>query len=154
MNPIKSYRELNALTQAQLAQLARVTPQVVLLAEAGVYTTLPPKLRHVCHADPIDYLDFQLSVRQSNCTAFEDAILKYNPPVAGRSHPHVAFRAAVSPGSYIGYCKMLAIAPMIVRNYERRLTRRALHPLIKQYLKDAGVERALIEELEVKFEHA
>jgi DNA-binding XRE family transcriptional regulator len=154
MNPIKSYRTLNSLTQAQLAQLARVTPQVVLLAEAGVYTTMPPKLKHICHADPIDYLDFQLSVRQSNRSAFEDAILRYNPPVASHSHPHVAFRELVSPGSYIGYCKMLAIAPMIVRNYERRLTRRNLHPLIKQYLKDAKVEGNLIEELEVKFEHA
>jgi len=153
MNPIKQYREFNSLSQSQLAALANCTPQVVLLAEAGVYTTLPPRLKHVTHSSASDYLDFQIETRQQHRQSLEDAALAFDPcsgPFA--HHPHTNYRLLVVD-SLIGYCKMLAIAPQIVRNYERKLSRPNLHPLVRQYLKDAGLSDALITDLGVRFEN-
>lgn len=151
-NPITNYRQLNQLTQEQLANLCHVTPQVVLLAEAGIWTTLPPKLRHVTHVTPKDYHAYQVAKRKANRVQLENAALAFNPPVAG-VHPHVNFRLLIS-GSLMGYCKVLAINPTIVRNYERGSRRRVIHPLIKQYLADAGLEKELISDLEARFENA
>lgn len=152
MNPVRNYRELNGLSQAELASKCNCTPQVILLVEQGVYTTLPPIIKRVTHSTDAEYHDFQVETRRTNRAIFEEAALTFDPngpPVA--AHPHIGFRLLCTD-SFIGYCKMLAIAPQIVRNYERRLSNRHLHPLIKQYLKDAGLSEALLGDLEVRFE--
>src|SRR4030067_903333 len=150
-NPVAEYRELNSLTQLELASRLGVTSQVIHLAEAGVYPPLPPKLRHAIHLTrPVaaaQYHAFQVSIRQSNRPQLEEAALLYDStisPVA--AHPHTSFRLFITD-SFMGYCKILAIHPQIVRNYEQRLTKRALHPLVKQYLQDAGLPEGLIEDL-------
>jgi len=151
-NPVRRYREINYLTQAELASKAGCSPQVILLCEQGVYTTLPPAIKRITHSTNEAYHNFQVSVRQTNKEAFEEAIVAFDiGPVA--AHPHATFRLLVTD-SFIGYCKMLAIAPQIVRNYERRLSNPRLHPLIRQYLKDAGISEGMLNDLGARFENS
>ena len=47
-NPITMIRKVFRITQRDIALRARITEQVVLKAEQGLYPTLPPSLLRVC----------------------------------------------------------------------------------------------------------
>ena len=147
ISPIKSFRLANNLTQSQLADICSVTPQVVLLAEQGLYTRIPTKIKAVTSVTEFSYHEHQLFTRRANKPLLEPAVYSF-APVAGL-HRHVAFRRLVK-ASMIGYCKVLVIAPQIVRNYELRPRGRLL-PLIREFLGDAGFNGEELDDLEVRF---
>ena len=111
---IKSLRIKAGLTQAQLANLAGCTPQVVLKTEQGIYRLMPPvilsALSPVADISPPEleriYRQHQASIRKSNRAIIEPHIdlLDDRPP------NYELFRQRVA-GSVMGLCKMLCIHP-------------------------------------------
>lgn len=151
-NPVAEFRELNSLTQDQLANYAEVTRQVVTKAEAGLFDYIPPSLMRVIEA----YEGAAASERQLAYTEWIDSTLKANvtadmfPPVgewfAEEINSFVDWRFTINQ-SVNGFCTMMKIQPIIISNYEKGKTQN-LPELLKQRLRTVGVTETYILELE------
>lgn len=151
-NPIAVFRELNSLTQDQLANYAEVTRQVVTKAEAGLFDYIPPSIMRVMEA----YEGSSAAEHQLEYTKWIDSTLKANvtaetfPPVgewfAEEINSFVDWRFTVNH-SVNGFCTLLKIQPIIISNYEKGKTQN-LPELLKERLRTVGVTETYILELE------
>ncbi len=122
MNPIKLSRLQEGVTQAQLANLAGITPQVVLKAEQGLYGLLPPSLlppvaRYLfCSEAEVQalYRNFQAETRLNN-----RGLILENLAGIGTSLTFKEFREIVG-GSVAGFCRVLCLHPAQWQRLEER----------------------------------
>jgi hypothetical protein len=109
MNPLKTFRLHNNLTQQQLADKIGVTRQTILDTEQGLFPVVPPSIavivpRHIQG----DYRQWVREQRRNNTSRF----------VVSLTHVH-SFQDYANKvgGSTRGFCRVLVIQTSIVRDY-------------------------------------
>lgn len=147
-NPLTTARHQLHYTQHSVARELGYTNQMVLRAEQGLFTTVPPKLKAwastTLGSPPSEvehmYQQYQKETRASNFSQLHMGYLNYldmEIPSGSKEHPFVYFRACCSD-SRVGFCKLLCLHPQILINWERSHFEGEWHPIIEGYLLDAG----------------
>ena len=122
MNPLRARRLSLGLTQDALARTARLSRQLILRAEQGTYTNIPPRLLHALYPTTVErlvakdlYQEFQTSLRV-NAYGQLDPSFDFTD-VSPKRHPFIEWR--ISSGlNTIQFCKLFAVQHSIVHRWE------------------------------------
>ncbi len=121
-NPVKAARTQAGLTQAELAEKAQVTRQVVVLTEQGLYKQPPESvIRVLCRLDftshavlLANYAGWVESQRYSHQHLFRPVDLRITP-----GDRWAALKSQVAGKSQQGFCRALVYQPSLVREFEK-----------------------------------
>jgi transcriptional regulator with XRE-family HTH domain len=143
MNPLRTYREENQITQSDLAMSANITRQVITNLERGLLSQLPKSLSQITRIPQQEYLDWVSSQRLANQHYFRTpevlSLLSSHPLQSWRLDKNrwYSFKYTVQPNhSHRGFCRRLVYQPSLLTLYE---TKNQCKPSLIQALKEVGL---------------
>lgn len=152
IHPFKALREHHNITQEQLANAAGTTSQSILRYEQGLYEKPSEKIIDALVklsgvAAPkllLRYEYWRLAHQERAAPVFAA-----NRPllVKAGEHPFVTFRSSLGYESRMAFCKLLAIHPSVVAEYEKG-NQKHIPRMIKNALINGGCRRITVDQLD------
>lgn len=152
MNPFKKLREQHNITQETLARVAGVTTQSILRYEQGLYEKPSDKIVNALSSltgakPPVLKLKYEIWRRFQQERASPIFVVIRPLQLKPGEHPFITFRTNQGYASRMAFCKLLAIHPSVVADYEKG-RQKHMPRMIKQALINADCREEILTQLD------